>query len=121
MNEREQMEALLGGKIVMCDGERYKLDEEGELVQCVGGESWCKVGGCEFMFFGENYVVGEECVEFGRAVGMMSEGKVMRSLYSGLVYRIEGGVLGVCSEGWGEMRRGFGEGEMRGMWVEVGE
>ena len=120
MNEREQMEALLSGKVLMCDGERYKLDGDGELVQCVGGESWCKVGGCDFIFYSDNYVVGEECVEFGRAVGMMSEGKVMRSLYSGLVYRIEGGVLCMYCEGeWGEMRRGFGEGEMRGMWVEV--
>ena len=47
MNEREQMEALLAGKIVMCDGDRYKLDEDGDLVQCVGGESWCKVGVCK--------------------------------------------------------------------------
>ena len=121
MNDREQMQALLEGKVLMCDGERYKLDEDGDLVQCVGGESWCKIGGSEFMFFGENYVVGEGCVDFGRAVGMMSEGKVMRSMWSEVVYRIEGGVLGVCSEGWGEMKRGFGDGEMRGMWVEVGE
>ena len=120
MNEREQMQALLEGKVLMCDGERYKLDEDGDLVQCVGGESWCKIGGSEFMFFGENYVVGEGCVDFGRAVGMMSEGKVMKCLWSEVVYRIEGGVVGVCSERWGEMRReGFGEGEMRGMWEEV--
>ena len=121
MNEREQMQALLEGKVLMCDGERYKLDGDGDLVQCVGGESWCKIGGSEFMFFGENYVVGEECVEFGRAVGMMSEGKVMRSLWSEVEYRINNGVLEVYydNEGWGEMKRGFGEGEMRGMWEEV--
>ena len=122
MNEREQMEALLSGKIVMCDGERYKLDEDGDLVQCVGGESWCKIGGSEFMFFGENYVVGEGCVDFGRAVGMMSEGKVMRSLWSEVEYRIEGGVLEAYydNDRWGEIRReGFGDEEMRGMWVEV--
>ena len=119
MNDREQMEALLEGKVLMCDGERYKLDEDGDLVQCVGGESWCKVGGGDFIFYSDNYVVGERCVEFGRAVGMMSEGKVMRSMWSGLVYRIEGGVLEAYSEGWGEIRReGFGDGEMRGMWEE---
>ena len=121
MNDREQMQALLEGKVLMCDGDRYKLDEDGDLVQCVGGESWCKVGGCDFIFYSDNYVVGERCVDFGRAVGMMSEGKVMRSLWSEVVYRISGGVLCMYSEGWGEMRRGFGEGEMRGMWVEVVE
>ena len=30
MNDKEQMEALLSGKIVMCDGERYKLDVWGK-------------------------------------------------------------------------------------------
>ena len=123
MNDREQMQALLEGKVLMCDGERYKLDEDGDLVQWVGGESWCKVGGSEFMFFGENYVVGEGCVDFGRAVGMMSEGKVMKCLWSELKYRINNGVLEAYydNERWGEMKRGFGEGEMKSMWEEVGE
>ena len=121
MNDREQMQALLEGKVLMCDGERYKLDEDGDLVQCVGGESWCKVGGSEFMFFEDNYVVGERCVDFGRAVGMMSEGKVMKCLWSEIVYRIERGVLEREGEdGWG-MEKRFGEGEMRGMWEEVVE
>ena len=39
MNDKEQMEALLDGKVLMCDGERYKLDGDGDLVQCVG-EGW---------------------------------------------------------------------------------
>ena len=124
MNEKEQMQALLAGKIVMCDGERYKLDEDGDLTQqCVeSGETyWYKLGGCEFSFYSGNYVVDEKCVEFGRAMGMMAEGKVMKCLWSEVVYRIEGGVLEVCSERWREMKRGFGEGEMRRMWVEVGE
>ena len=122
MNDREQMQALLEGKVLMCDGERYKLDEDGDLVQCVGGESWCKVGGCDFIFYSDNYVVGERCVDFGRAVGMMSEGKVMRSLYSGEMFCISDGVLSVYDDGEVVMKvREMGSGEMRGMWVEVGE
>ena len=128
MNEREQMEALLSGKVLMCDGERYKLDEDGDLTQrCVGsGETyWYKLGGCEFSFYSGNYVVDEEkCVDFGRAMGMMAEGKVMKCLWSGIVYRIDGGVLEVYDDGewWGKIRReGFGEEEMRGMWEEVVE
>ena len=124
MNEKEQMQALLDGKIIMCDGERYRLDGDGDLAQqCVGnGETyWYKLGGCEFSFYSGNYVVDEKCVDFGRAMGMMSEGKVMRSLWSEVEYRIEEGVLSVYSDGeWGEIRReGFGDEEMRGMWEEV--
>ena len=122
MNDREQMQALLEGKVLMCDGERYKLDEDGDLVQCVGGESWCKIGGSEFMFFGENYVVGERCVDFGRAMGMMSEGKVMKCLWSELKYRINNGVLEVYydNDWWGEIwGEGYGDEEMKSMWEEV--
>ena len=36
MNEKEQMEALLAGKIVMCDGERYRLDEDGDDLEYMG-------------------------------------------------------------------------------------
>ena len=125
MNEKEQMQALLAGKTLMCDGERYKLDEDGDLTQqCVeSGETyWYKLGGCEFSFYSGNYVVDEKCVDFGRAMGMMSEGKIMKCLWSEVVYRIERGVLEAYydNERWGEIRReGFGDEEMRGMWVEV--
>ena len=36
MNDREQMEALLSGKVLMCDGERYKLDEDGDDLEYMG-------------------------------------------------------------------------------------
>ena len=57
MNDKEQMQALLDGKILMCDGDRYKLDEDGDLTQqCVeSGETyWYKLGGCEFSFYSGN-------------------------------------------------------------------
>ena len=127
MNEKEQMQALLAGKTLMCDGERYKLDEDGDLTQqCVeSGETyWYKLGGCEFSFYSGNYVVDEKCVDFGRAMGMMSEGKIMKCLWSEVVYRIERGVLEAYydNERWGEIRReGFGDEEMKSMWEEVVE
>ena len=36
MNDREQMQALLDEKIIMCDGERYKLDEDGDDLEYMG-------------------------------------------------------------------------------------
>ena len=36
MNEREQMEALLEGKVLICDGERYKLDGDGDDLEYMG-------------------------------------------------------------------------------------
>ena len=36
MNDREQMQALLEGKVLMCDGERYKLDEDGDDLEYMG-------------------------------------------------------------------------------------
>lgn len=128
MNDKEQMQALLDGKILMCDGERYKLDEDGDLTQqCVesGGTYWYKLGGCEFSFYSGNYVVDEsKCVDFAHAMGMMAEGKVMKCLWSELEYRINNGVLEAYydNEWWGKIRReGFGDEEMKSMWEEVVE
>lgn len=128
MNDKEQMQALLDGKTLMCDGERYKLDEDGDLTkQCVeSGETfWYKLGGCEFSFYSGNYVVDEsKCVDFAHAMGMMSEGKVVKCLWSELEYRINNGILETyydCDR-WEKIRReGFGDEEMRGMWEEVVE
>ena len=127
MNDRKQMQALLEGKVLMCDGERYKLDEDGDLTKrCVGsGETyWYKLGGCEFSFYSGNYVVDEKCVECGRAMGMMAEGKVMKCLWSEVMYRINNGILEAYydNDRWGEIRReGFGDEEMKSMWEEEEE
>ena len=61
MNAKEQMQALIDGKLIMCDGEKFKLDDNGDLVQYSewNGGCWDKVRGDAFGFDEENYILDE--------------------------------------------------------------
>lgn len=127
MNAREQMQALLDGKVIMCDGNKFKLDDDGDLMQYMewGGGEWNKVEGDSFAFDEENYVLDEtKCVDFAHALGRMAEGKVMMCLWSENQLRIRDGVLqGLYAGDWAPLTRGelLEENEMESMWMEVEE
>ena len=125
MNAREQMEALLAGKVIMCEGSRFKLNDIGNLAVWSEWDhgSWCAYSGEEFSFSDANYVYDEQkAVSFGRAIGMMAEGKVMRCLWSGELFRIAEGTLQTCNDdNWQSIVKGelLEDDEMESMWMEV--
>lgn len=127
MNAKEQMQALIDGKVLMCDGNRYKLDDDGDIVQYseYGAVRWSKVGGGEFVVYRKNYIVDEsKCVDFAHAMGMIAGGKVMRCLWSEELYRIRDGALQMFyPEGWAAITKNalLDEGEMESLWMEVEE
>ena len=127
MNAREQMQALIDGKIIMCDGNKFKLDDDGDLTQYMewGGGEWTKVEGDSFAFDDNNYVLDEtRCTDFYHALGRMAEGKVMKCLGSEQLFRIHDGVLQEYNgDDWGALVKGelLDEEEMMSMWMEVDE
>ena len=125
MNAREQMQALIDGKVIMCDGNKFKLDDDGDLTEYSewGGGQWSKVEGDSFAFDDANYVVDEtKCVDFYHAIGKMAEGKVMQCLWSGDMFRIADGALQMCdATGWATLVKGelLEAEEVESMWMEV--
>ena len=128
MNAKEQMEALLNKNIVACEGSYYKLNDKGDLVVCYGpledgewGENTCP----DFFFDEANYVFDDsKCMDFAHALGMMAQGKTMRCLWSGELFRIaEGALQSFDNDKWTTVEQGemFDEGEMEGMWMEAEE
>ena len=128
MNAKEQMEALLDNKIVVCEGSYYKLNDKGDLVVCYGpledgewGENTCP----DFFFDEANYVFDDsKCVDFAHALGMMAQGKVMKCLWSDDLFRISDGALqSYFRDKWSAPDRCemFEEDEMESMWMEVEE
>lgn len=128
MNAKEQMQALMDGKIIVCGGNYYKLNNKGNLSACyeplekgIWWEGFC----ADFIFDDVNYVVDEtKCVDFYHALGKMAEGKVMQCLWSRDLYRIYDGVLQGCeADGWISMVKGelLEADEMKSMWMEVEE
>ena len=128
MNAREQMQALLEGKIIACEGDYYKLNDKDNLAVCYGpldegrwGENSCD----DFVFRDENYVFDDtKCVDFAHALGMMAQGKVMKCILSDELFRIADGALQTCDdEGWLPIIKGelLSEDEMESMWMEVEE
>ena len=127
MNAREQMEAMIDGKSIMCNNDKYRLDENGGLVVWVDNFSsgyWDKSSE-NFVFDDANYVVDEsKCVDFAHALGMMAQGKTMRCLLSDELFRIADGALqSFYGDEWTALDRGemFEEDEMESMWMEVEE
>ena len=125
MNAREQMQAMIDGKSIMCDNDKYRLDENGDLVVWIDNYThgyWDKSSE-NFIFDYANYVVDEsKCVDFAHALGMMAQGKVMKCLLSDELFRIADGALqSFYRDEWSALDRGemFDEGEMEGMWMEV--
>ena len=125
MNAREQMQAMIDGKSIMCDNDKYRLDENGDLVVWIDNYThgyWDKSSE-NFIFDDANYVVDEsKCVDFAHALGMMAQGKVMKCLLSDELFRIADGALqSFYRDEWSALDRGemFDEGEMEGMWMEV--
>ena len=125
MNAREQMEAMIDGKSIMCDNDKYRLDENGDLVVWVDNLTsgyWDKSSE-NFVFDDANYVVDEsKCVDFAHALGMMAQGKVMRCLWSGELFRIAEGALQTCNDdNWQSIVKGelLEDDEMESMWMEV--
>lgn len=111
MNAREQMQALIDGKIIACEGDYYKLNDKGNLAVCYGplnegrwGENSCD----DFIFRDENYVLDEsKCVDFAHALGMMAQGRVMRCLWAENLFRICDGVLqSLYAGGWAPLSKG---------------
>ena len=128
MNAKEQMQALIDGKVIACGGDYYKLNDKGNLVICIGpmDESrWEEMVYENFVISAENYVFDEtKCVDFYHALGKMAEGKVMQCLWSRDLYRIYDGVLQGCeADGWISMVKGelLEADEMKSMWMEVEE
>ena len=125
MNAGEQMEAMIDGKSIMCDNDKYRLDENGDLVVWIDNYThgyWDKSSE-NFVFDDANYVVDEsKCVDFAHALGMMAQGKVMRCLLSDELFRIADGALqSFYRDEWTALDRGemFEEDEMESMWMEV--
>ena len=128
MNAKEQMQALIDGKVIMCDGSMFKLDDNGDLAEWqewTSGGRWVKVRGDAFGFEEDNYILDEtKCVDFAHAMGMMAQGKVMRCLWSENQLRIRDGVLqGLYAGDWAALSKGelLEEDEMESMWMEVDE
>lgn len=128
MNAKEQMKALLDKKIIACEGSYYKLNDRGDLVVCYGpledgewGENTCP----DFFFEDANYVFDDsKCMDFAHALGRMAQGKVMRCLWSGELFRIAEGTLQTCNDdNWQSIVKGelLEDDEMESMWVEVDE
>ena len=125
MNVREQMQALIDGKSIMCDNDKYRLDENGDLVVWIDNYThgyWDKSSE-NFVFDDANYVVDEsKCVDFAHALGRMAQGKVMRCLWSGELFRIAEGTLQTCNDdNWQSIVKGelLEDDEMESMWMEV--
>ena len=125
MNAKEQMQALIDGKSIMCDNDKYRLDENGDLVVWIDNYThgyWDK-SSKNFVFDDANYVVDEsKCVDFAHALGMMAQGKVMKCLLSDELFRIADGALqSFYRDEWSALDRGemFEEDEMESMWMEV--
>ena len=125
MNAREQMEAFLAGKVIMCEGDRYSLNENGNLMVWIDNYSsgyWDKSDD-NFIFDDANYVVDEsKCVDFAHALGMMAQGKVMKCLWSDGRFRIfEGALQSFYNDKWTTVEQGelLEDDEMESMWVEV--
>ena len=125
MNAREQMEAMIDGMSIMCDNDKYRLDENGDLVVWVDNITsgyWDKSPE-NFVFDDANYVVDEsKCVDFAHALGMMAQGKTMRCLWSDDLFRISDGALqSYFRDKWSAPDRCemFEEDEMESMWMEV--
>ena len=125
MNAREQMQAMIDGKSIMCDKDKYRLDENGDLVVWIDNYThgyWDKSSE-NFIFDYANYVVDEsKCVDFAHALGMMAQGKVMKCLLSDELFRIADGALqSFYRDEWSALDRGemFEEDEMESMWMEV--
>lgn len=127
MNAREQMEAMIDGMSIMCDNDKYRLDENGDLVVWVDNITsgyWDKSPE-NFVFDDANYVVDEsKCVDFAHALGMMAQGKVMKCLWSDDLFRISDGALqSYFRDKWSAPDRCemFEEDEMESMWMEAEE
>ena len=127
MNVREQMQALIDGKSIMCDNDKYRLDENGDLVVWIDNYThgyWDKSSE-NFVFDDANYVVDEsKCVDFAHALGRMAQGKVMRCLWSGELFRIAEGTLQTCNDdNWQSIVKGelLEDDEMESLWMEVEE
>ena len=126
MNAKEQMQTMIDGKSIMCDNDKYRLDENGDLVVWIDNYThgyWDKSSE-NFVFDDANYVVDEsKCVDFAHALGMMAQGKVMRCLWSGGLFRIHDGALQGDADGWATIDRGelLEVDEMESMWMEVEE
>ena len=125
MNAKEQMQALIDGKVIMCEGDRYSLNENGNLMVWIDNYSngyWDKSSE-NFVFDDANYVVDEsKCVDFAHALGRMAQGKVMKCLLSDELFRIADGALqSFYRDEWSALDRGemFEEDEMESMWMEV--
>ena len=125
MNAKKQMQAMIDGKSIMCDNDKYRLDENGDLVVWIDNYThgyWDKSSE-NFIFDDANYVVDEsKCVDFAHALGRMAQGKVMRCLWSGELFRIAEGTLQTCNDdNWQSIVKGelLEDDEMESMWMEV--
>ncbi|MBQ8372735.1 MAG: hypothetical protein IJX35_00270 [Candidatus Methanomethylophilaceae archaeon] len=127
MNAKEQMQAMIDGKSIMCDKDKYRLDENGDLVVWIDNYThgyWDKSSE-NFVFDDANYIVDEsKCVDFAHALGRMAQGKVMRCLWSGELFRIAEGTLQTCNDdNWQSIVKGelLEDDEMESLWMEVEE
>lgn len=128
MNAREQMQALIDGKVIACGGDYYKLDDKGNLIICIDPMDegrWKEMVYENFVISDENYIFDEtKCVDFAHALGMMAQGKAMKCLLSDELFRIADGALQVYGDDrWFTIAKGelLSEDEMESMWMEEEE
>ena len=95
MNAKEQMELLLAGKTLMCDGWQWRISELGHLEARSASNGWCwdESDGEELMFLDQNEVGTDDTMDFAHALGMMAQGKVMGNTYKDMHYRSADGVF----------------------------
>ena len=121
MNAREAMEALLEGKTLCTENYKYKLNDEGNVVESFTmKDDWHNI--CTFI---NNSKLKEEyTLTFKEAVMAMLDGKIVVSeYYSGLRNKFEDGQFlhSIKYEYDWDITHGFENGEIEGKWKVVEE
>lgn len=125
MNAKEQMELLLAGKTLMCDGWQWRISELGHLEARSASNGWCwdESDGEELMFLKDNEVSTDDTMDFAHALGQMAKGKIMGNTCKDMQYRIADGVfqfkwLGATVPEWEPLTGDecLEEDEMMAMW-----
>lgn len=122
---KEIMKALMQGMEVWQYGDCFRLSESGVLQTRDEACTWRDCNADESPDWGRKATActPRSTCRFGKALGMMAEGKLMRSMETGIVYRIVPGKelmsrRDADSDAWvgGET---FFDSELTGMWQEA--
>lgn len=122
---KEKMEALVQGMEVWQYGDSFRLSESGALQTRDEACAWQDCKADEGPDWGRKATActPRPSCRLGKALGMMAEGKLMRSMETGLVYRIVPG-KGLMSRSEADSAAWVGDetffnSEVEGMWQEA--